>query len=182
MSVFASIGNVIKKDQYGVIWFGLLYLAVLLTKWGYLNPMLMQGDNCFACVIALIVLMAMLIPLLLTTLWILWGKKPKKGVLFLFILCMATLGCAVILKFAAQKLISKLYYTGFLNWQESQLGYLFEDFIPHSVGLFLATLMIYSMFRVAISSEFRDRKVIVALSIALLLMSSSLLVLGLILY
>jgi len=174
--------NFIKKDRFGVIWFALLYLAVLLTKWLYLSPLIKENEDCYVCVIAILMALALIIPLLLTALWVLWSEKLGKGVFFLFLMSVSTLGCAFLVELLSQFIVSKLYYGGVLVWQESQLSFLFDDFLPHAAGLFLATLMIYTTARIAASSEFVDRKMVISVSMILLAMSSALLVMGLLLY
>ncbi len=174
--------NLFKIDRFGVIWFALLYLAVLLTKWLYLSPVIAEKEECYVCVIGVLMGLALTIPLLMTTLWAVWPVKLEKGVFFLFVLSVSTLGCAYFVDLLSQTILSKLYYGGILAWQESQLSYLFDNFLPHSAGLFLATLMIYTTLRVAFSLEFVDRKMVIFVSVLLLLMSSSLLVIGLLLY
>jgi len=174
--------NLIKQDRFGVIWFALLYLAVLLFKWLYLSPVTTENEDCYICVLAILMTLALIIPLLMTALWLLWSEKLGKGVFFLFIMSVSTLACAFLVDLLSQLIVSKLYYAGFLAWQESQLSYLFDDFLPHAAGLFLATLMIYTTVRIAISAEFTDRKMVISVSMILLAMSSTLLVMGLLLY
>ena len=174
--------NIIKMDRFGVLWFAILYTAVLLTKWAYLSPVIQENEDCYLCVIAILIGLALIIPLIMTALWELWSEKLGKGLFFLFIMCVTSLGCAFLMDLASKVVIGKLYYGGILAWDDAQLSYLFEDFLHHCAGLFLATLMIYTTFRIAISSEFIDRKIMISVSLILLAMSSSLLVIGLLLY
>jgi len=174
--------NIIKMDRFGVLWFAILYTAVLLTKWAYLSPVIQENEDCYLCVIAILIGLALIIPLIMTALWELWSEKLGKGLFFLFIMCVTSLGCAFLMDLASKVVIGKLYYGGILAWDDAQLSYLFEDFLHHCAGLFLATLMIYTTFRIAISSEFVDRKMVISVSLILLAMSSSLLVIGLLLY
>jgi len=174
--------NLLKMDRFGVIWFAILYLAVLLTKWLYLSPVIKENEDCYLCVIAILMGLALIIPLIMTALWELWSEKLGKGLFFLFIMCVTTLACAFLMDLSSKVVLSKLIYGGLLSWQESQLSYLFDDFLHHCAGLFLATLMIYTTLRIAISAEFVDRKMVISVSMILCAMSSGLLVIGLLLY
>lgn len=182
MNVLQSTIDTIRKDQFGVLWFGFLYAAVLAVKWIYINPEISGGTSCVICAIVVLWLLAVFLSLLLTALWILWDTKAVKGVTFIFVLGMSAICSAAFMNFLSQKIFAKLYYSGLLNWQESHITYLFDDFLKHSSGLYLATLLLYSMIRIAISRQFKNRKAVVAFSLYFSMVSSALLFLGLKLY
>jgi hypothetical protein len=173
----------LKKDPFGVIWFALLFIAVMIAKWWYLQPPAISTDDCLVCVTALIVIMAIVITLLLTLFWILWtAKRQKKNIVFLFLICLGVLGCTALLDFASQKLFGRLYYMGLLHWQAADITYLLDDFLRHSAGLYLGVLMAYAMARIAVDSGFEPRKYVIPINFVFIGVAAFLLLVGLVLY
>lgn len=171
------------KDPFGVTWFSLLFVAVLITKWWYLAPPAIGAQNCLWCVTVLTVAVAALITLLLTFFWMLWlAKRQKKNILFLFMICLGVIGCTALLDIISQELFSQLYYRGFLNWQETEVTYLLDDFLRHSTGLYLGTLMVYAMVRIAIDSGFSPRKYVIPINFIFIGVAAFLLLVGVVLY
>lgn len=171
------------KDPFGVTWFSLLFVAVLIAKWWYLAPPAIGAQNCLWCVTALMVFIAALITLLLTLFWILWlAKRQKKNILFLFMICLGVIGCTALLDVISQKLFSHLYFRGFLNWAEADVTYLLDDFLRHSTGLYLGMLMVYAMLRIAIDADFSPRKYIVPINFIFIGVAAFLLLVGVVLY
>lgn len=182
MSVFQSTIDTFRKDQFGVLLFSLLYVETLVVKWIYIDPAKVGYASCVICAITVLWLLAVFLSLIQTALWILWDTKAAKGVTFVFVSGAGAVCCAVFMNFLSQKIFAKLYYSGLLNWQESHINYLFDDFLKHSSGLYLATLVLYSMIRITISRQFKNRKAVVAFSLYFSMVSSALLFLGLKLY
>lgn len=182
MSVFQSTIDTFRKDEFGVLLFSLMYVAALIAKWIYIDPAKPGYASCVICAMAVLWLLAIFLTLILTALWILWDTKAANGVKFIFVLGVGAVCCAVFMNYLSQKVFAKLYYSGLLNWQESHVNYLFDDFLKHSSGLYLATLVLYSMIRIAMSRQFNNRKAVVAFSLYFSMVSSALLFLGLKLY
>ena len=171
------------KDPFGVTWFSLLYLALIITKWWYIAPPAIDNQNCLACVVAIVFVMAVTITLLLTAFWILWtSKRQKKALLFLFLICLGVIGCTALLDVATQAVFGKLYYSGMLSWNAADLSFLLDDFLHHASGLYLGVLMVYSMLRIAISSEFEQRKFVIPINLFFAGVAGFLLFIGVKLY
>lgn len=179
----SSIVEFFRKDPFGVIWFSLAYLGVLIAKWWYLQPPSFNANACLACVIAIVMVLAISITFLISLFWIMWSAKQQaKGIVFLFLICLAVLGCTALLDFSSKKLFSQLYFSGFLNWQETDVSFLLDDFLRHCAGIYLGVLMVYAMARIAVSNEFVQRKFVVPINIFFIGISSFLLFIGIMLY
>ena len=171
------------KDPFGVTWFSILFVAALIAKWWYVNPPAISEQSCLACVTALMVVIAVVISLPLTAFWILWlGKRQKKSILFVFLICVLILACTALLDFANKEIFSQLYYRGMLRWDETDITYLLDDFLRHSAGLYLGVLMIYAMLRIAFDPGFSPRKYIIPINIIFIGVASFLLLIGIMLY
>jgi hypothetical protein len=172
-----------KQDPFGVTWFAIMYVIVLVAKWWYIEPPKIDPLSCLACVTTLEVILAVAISLVMTLFWILWlGKGQNKNLVFLFLNCLLVLGCTGLLDVASQAVFSKLYYLGFLKWQESDVTYLLDDFLHHNAGLFLGVLMIYAMLRIAVDPGFTPRKYVIAINLAFIGVGSFLMLMGVVLY
>lgn len=173
----------LKKDPFGVTWFTVLFVAVMIAKWWFLQPPAISADNCLVCVTIVLVVMAILITLLLALFWVLWtGKRQKKNILFLFLICLGVIGCTALLDFTSQELFGRLYFKGLLHWQETDITYLLDDFLRHSSGLYLAVLMTYAMLRIALDSDFEPRKYVIPINFIFIGVAAFLLLVGMVLY
>ena len=172
-----------QKDPFGITWFTILYVAVLITKWWYLEPPAIDPQSCLACVAVLEVILAVIITLLITVFWILWlAKRQNKNLLFLFLICLLVIGCTGLLDVASQEFFSQLYYRGFLRWQGVDVTYLLDDFLRHAAGLYLGVLMIYTMLRIAFDPGFTPRKYVITINIAFIGVAAFILLMGVVLY
>lgn len=167
------------KDHFGVFLVSLLFVAALVTKWQYINPAKLGDQSCMICAVFILWCLTVPITLLLTVLWNLWERQFDNGISLVLILCFGVLGCTLLMDYISGIIFAKLYYVGVLEWQESHVNYLFDDFIHHSAGIYLATLMFYTMLRVIFKKHIANRKIVVALGIYFSIVSGSLLVLGL---
>ncbi|MCG6969594.1 MAG: hypothetical protein LJE85_07495 [Gammaproteobacteria bacterium] len=171
------------KDPFGVTWFSLLFLAVLIAKWWYIDPPAISAESCLGCVTAILIIMAALTTAIISLFWILWrGKRQKKNLLFLFLICVLVLVCTGLLNMVSQEVFSQIYYRGFLRWQETDITYLLDDFLHHAAGLYLAVLMTYAMLRIAFDPGFSPRKYIIPINIVFILVAAFLLLVGILLY
>ncbi len=171
------------KDPFGVTWFTIMYLAVLIAKWWYIGPPEISAQSCLGCVTAIMVFLAVLVTLVISVFWILWvAKRQKKNILFLFLITLLILGCTALLDFASQEIFSQLYYRGLLGWQETDVTYLLDDFLRHCVGIYLGVLMIYAMLRIAVDPGFAPRKYIIPINIIFIGVAAFLLLMGIMLY
>ena len=171
------------KDPFGVTWFALLFIAVLIAKWWYIAPPAISAQSCLGCVAAVLIVLSALVTFIISLFWMLWqAKRQKKNLLFLFLICLLVLVCTALLDFFSQEIFSQLYYRGFLRWQETDITYLLDDFLRHSAGLYLGVLMIYAMLRIAFDPGFSPRKYIIPINIAFILVAAFLLLMGVVLY
>jgi hypothetical protein len=178
-----SIVAFFQKDPFGVTWFMIFYIAVLIAKWWYIEPPEIDPQSCLACATILEILMAMGVTVLISLFWILWlAKRQKKNLLFLFLICLAVIGCTGLLDVASQEIFSRLYFHGFLKWQGADVTYLLDVFLRHNAGLYLGVLMVYAMLRMAIDPEFSPRKYVVSINLAFAGVGSFLLLMGVVLY
>lgn len=172
-----------QKDPFGVTWFMIFYVAILITKWWYVEPPEIDPQSCLACVTVLEIIMAAMFTLLISLFWVLWiGKRQNKNLLFLFLICLLVIGCTGLLNVASQEFFSQLYYHGFLKWQGTDVTYLLDVFLRHNAGLYMGVLMIYAMLRIAIDSEFTPRKYVIPINLAFAGVGSFLVLMGVILY
>ncbi|KPJ92570.1 MAG: hypothetical protein AMJ53_09090 [Gammaproteobacteria bacterium SG8_11] len=171
------------KDPFGVTWFTLLFIAVLIAKWWYIDPPAISAQSCLACVTALMVVFAIVVTLLISVFWILWiAKRQKKNLLFLFLITVLILACTALFDFVSQEAFSQLYYRGFLPWHEMDVTYLLDDFLRHSAGLYLGVLVIYAMLRIAFDPGFAPRKYVIPINLAFIAVAAFLLLMGIMLY
>lgn len=179
----SSIVTLLKKDPFGALGVGVLFAAILIAKWWYLDPPEISAQSCLGCVTALMVVLAIITTLIITLFWNLWiGKGQKKSILFLFLICVLILACTALLDFASQELFSRLYYRGFLSWQETDITYLLDVFLRHSSGLYLGVCMIFAMLRIAFDPGFEPRKYIIPINIIFIAVAAFLLLMGIVLY
>jgi hypothetical protein len=167
------------KDQFGVFLVSLLFVAALVMKWQYINPAKLGDQSCMICAVFILWCLSVPITLLLTVLWNFWERQFDNGFSLVLILCFGVLCCTVLMDYTSGIIFAKLYYVGVLEWQESHVNYLFDDFIHHSAGIYLATLMLYTMMRVIFKKRIANRKIVVAMGIYFSIVSGSLLVLAL---
>lgn len=171
------------KDPFGVTWFTLLFIAVVVAKWWYIDPPAISEFSCLGCVVTVQVILAAFITGIISLFWILWlGKRQKKNLLFLFLICILALGCTALLDFASREIFSQLYYRGFLRWEEADITYLLDDFLHHAAGLYLGVLMIYAQLRIAFDPGFSPRKYVIPINVAFIGVAAFLLLMGIVLY
>jgi hypothetical protein len=172
-----------QKDPFGITWFTILYIAILVAKWWYVDPPEIDPQSCLACVTILEVILAALVSVLITVFWILWlAKRQKKNLVFLFLVCVLVIGCTGLLDVASQAFFSQLYYQGFLRWQETDVTYLLDVFLLHNAGLYMGVLMAYAMLRIALDPGFAPRKYVIPINLAFIGVASFLLLMGVVLY
>jgi len=178
----ASGGNIFSKDPFGTIWLALVFLVMLIGKWFVLSPGDPQDSNCVGCVVAVLWIMAILVSALMSLFWILWIQKFEKGTSFVFFLSIFSVVSAVIYYEFAVFVMGKLFYGGSLNWQESQASFLLDEFVPHSVGLFLVSMVLYSAVRMLFCRDLVDKPLVYSFSAILIVAVAPITYLGLWLY
>jgi hypothetical protein len=172
-----------QKDPFGVTWFALLLLAVLIAKWWYIAPPQIDAGNCLGCVVAVFMGLSVVITALLSLFWVLWtAKRQLKGIVFVFLIALGVIGCAALVDFLAQELFNRMYVAGLLDWQATDITYLLDDFLHHSAGLYLGVLMIYAMARIALSPQFEHRKYVIPINGIFIVVAGALLYIGIMLY
>lgn len=172
-----------RKDPVGVVWFLISFSILLIAKWWFLQPKLVNEQNCLVCVLAILLLLSVLITLILSLFWALWEtKRQQKGVIFLFLFSLGILFCTFLFDLFTQGIFSQLYYGGILRWQEAEISFLMDDFLKHSTGLYLAVLMMYSMARIAVCKTFVNRKYVLFMNSVFFLAATILLFMGMFLY
>jgi len=174
--------SIFSKDPFGLVWLVLIYLCVMVAKWWFISPANADDNNCVACVVAVIWLIAIVVNLALVLFWIGWSKKYEKGLMFVFFLSLLCLILAGVDYYVVQFVVGKLFYGGVLNWQESQASELIDIFVPHSVGLLLVTSMFYSMLRVVVSRDLVEKPLVYTYAAILILTTGPLYLLGTLLY
>jgi len=174
--------NVFSKDPFGVTWLALFFLAILITKWFILSPGNPEDGNCVGCVVAVLWVMAVLVSLLMGLFWIIWAQKFAKGASFVFFLVLFCLFSTALYYQFTDFVMRKLFYGGSLNWQEAQATYLLDEFVPHSVGLFLVSMVFYIAIRVIFCRNLTDKGLVYIFSTILVLAVTPLTYLGLWLY
>jgi hypothetical protein len=182
MTVIQNITNILRKDQFGVLWFSFMYAAVLVGKWWYFEETKPGEGGCLLCVVIVLWLLALVFGMLLTAVWVLWETKGGKTVSMVFVLMLIALASAVMFDVGAQKIIAKLYHAGWIGWAEAEATYLFEVMLHHAAGLYLACLVLYTGLRVAFSSSFTDRRTVVPVGLIFVGTATLLLFIGVILY
>jgi hypothetical protein len=177
-----SQSGILSKDPYGVIWMGLIYLGVLISKWWYFSPANPEDNNCVACVVAVAWILSILIFTLLSIFWVLWSKKYQKGITFAFFLGLLCLILVILDYYAVQFVVGKLFYGGSLRWEETQASYLIDTFIPHTIGLLVITSVLYTMIRVFICRDLVEKPLVFTFGAILVLAVLPLFYIGLKLY
>jgi len=178
-----SVVDFFRKDPFGVTWFMIFYVAVLISKWWYIEPPTIDPQSCLICVTILEIILAMMVTVLVSLFWILWlAKGQKKNLLFVFLISVLVIGCTGLLDVASQEFFSQLYYLGMLRWQAADVTYLLDDFLRHNAGLYLGLLTAYAMARIAIDPEFSPRKYVVSINLAFAGVASFLVLMGVALY
>ena len=152
--------GILSKDPYGLIWMGLIYLAVLISKWWYFSPANPEDNNCVACVVAVVWILSILIFTLLSIFWVLWSRKYEKGITFAFFLGLLCLILVILDYYAVQFVVGKFFYGGSLRWEETQASYLIATFIPHTIGLLVITSVLYTMMRVFICRDLVEKPLV----------------------
>jgi hypothetical protein len=178
-----SVVGFFQKDPFGVLWFSLAFLGVLIAKWWYVQPPSISPENCLGCVVAIFVVVAVAVTFLLSVFWVLWtAKRQPMGLVFLFLIGLGVVGCAALVDVLAQQLFSQLYFRGMLNWEGTEVTFLLDDFLHHNAGLYLGVLMIYTMVRIAVCPDFEHRKYVIPINIIFILVAAFLLYIGIMLY
>ncbi|WP_455220306.1 hypothetical protein [Kaarinaea lacus] len=177
-----SQSGIFSKDPYGLLLMGLLYLAVLVSKWWYFSPDNLEGNNCVACVIAVVWILSMLVFTLLSLFWVLWSRKYQKGITFAFFLGLLCLILVIVDYYVVEFVIGKLFYGGSLRWEEAQASELLDSFIPHNIGLLAITSVLYSMLRVFICRDLVEKPLVFTFGAILVLSVIPLFYIGLKLY
>lgn len=171
------------KDPFGLTWFTLLLVAVLIAKWWRINPPAISEPSCLGCVTAIAVAIAALVTSIISLFWVLWrAKRQKKNILMVFLITLLVLGCTALFDVTSHEILGRLYYRGWLPWEEADITYLLDDFLPHSAGLYLGVLMVYAMARIAFDSGFSPRKYIIPINAVFAAAASFLLFMGILLY
>lgn len=178
----SASSSILSKDPFGLVWLGLLYLAVLVAKWWYISPDSQQDGNCVGCVVFITWFLSLLVSVLLSMFWIFWTEKSQKNNLFIFIINVIVILCTVIVYKFDLYVIAKLYYAGSLNWQEAQAQELFDSFVPHVVGLYMVTALIYSMLRVVVCRDLEEKFMTVGYGVVMILVTVPLVYIGLVMY
>ena len=173
---------ILQKDQFGSLWLSLLFLAVLISKWFVLSPVEIEGEPCVACVVALIWAMMLSASILITTVWTLWTDKVEKGIGLMFALLGSILGIVWLIGIFTRGIVEKFYQSGVLYWPEASVTFLVDDMVNHSIGLFLATAVIYAMLRLMFCKDLSEKKIVIPISLCVALAASGLLFLGIKLY
>jgi hypothetical protein len=172
-----------QKDPFGITWFTILYVVVLIAKWWYVEPPEIDPQSCLACATIFEVILAALVSAVITLFWVLWlAKRQSKNIVFLFLVCILVIGCTGLLDVASQQLFSQLYYHGLLRWQAADATYLLDVFLNHNAGLYLAVLMVYAMVRIAVDPGFSPRKYVIPINLAFIGVACFLLLMGVVLY
>jgi len=164
-----SESSLLSKDPYGLIWVALIYLALMGVKWWFFSPKEADDTSCVACAVAVIWLVSVLLHTSLIFYWVGWSKSNVKGPLFVFILSVLCLILAIVDFYLMKFILNKLLYAGVLNWQESQAFYLFDVFVPHSIGLLLITTIAYSMVRVLFCRDLVQKPLVYTFVVIVLL-------------
>jgi len=178
----ASGGNILSKDPFGTTWFALLFLGMLIGKWFVLSPGNPDDNNCVGCVVAVLWTLGILVSVLASLFWILWAQKFEKGTSFVFFLSILGIFSSVIYYQFAEFVMGKLFYGGSLNWQDAHASYLLDELVPHSVGLFLVSMVIYAALRVVFCRDLVDKPLVYSFSAILLVAVTPITYLGLWLY
>lgn len=177
-----SESGLLGKDPYGLVWLGLVYLAVLISKWWYFSPADPADNNCVACVVAVVWFLSVLLFVPLSLFWVFWSRKYEKGITFAFFLGLFCLILSILGYYAAEFVIGKLFYGGSLRWDETQASYLLDTFVPHTIGLLVITSMLYTMLRVFICRDLVEKPLVFTFGAILVLAVIPLFYIGLKLY
>ena len=180
-----SSSSILSKDPYGLIWVALLFLSVLIAKWLFISPPDAQTtglESCVLCVIFIVWFLSVLVSVLLMFFWILWSEKFSKSPLFVFIINVVIIVVALSAYKFVDYVVGKLFYSGVLRWQETQATYLFDEMLPHSMGLFLLVAILYSMVRILFCRELENRGFTITYSVLMALFAIPLMILGVWLY
>lgn len=177
-----ALVELIKLDQYGVLWFGLIFLAVMIARWMFVQPLVLEGEGCVLCVLLLLWLMSMGVALINPALWYVWTERAEKNIGLMFALPASAIACAFMINIIGRVVLQKLYHAGWLTWPETQLTFLLDDMVSHVAGLFLGTAVIYGMVRLIICKDLLDKKMVIPLSLGIVLATCGLMLLGIKLY
>jgi len=177
-----SDSGILSKDPYGLIWLGLIYLGVLISKWWYFSPANPEDNNCVACVVAVTWILSMLVFVFMSLFWVIWSRKYQKGITFAFFLGLLCLILVIVDYYVVEFVVRKLFYGGSLRWEESQASYLLDAFIPHTIGLLVITSVLYSMLRVFICRDLVEKPLVFTFGVILVVSVIPLFYIGLKLY
>lgn len=178
----SSGDSILSKDPFGLLWFGLLFLAVLVAKFWFISPPAPEDTSCYACAVGVMWIMTVLVFSLMTFLTILWSRKFEKGTAFVFVMCMMCVVCAVIDYNVALFVVRKLFYGGALSWDEANAEFLFNDFVPHTIALALVVSVFYTMVRIILSKDIVERNLVYTFGGIMILTTLPLMYLGIMLY
>ena len=177
-----TVSGIMQKDPFGILIFVILFAAALIVKWWVLSPSYVESGNCVACVVTASVVMAVLSSFLLMAFWIFWSDRFPLGMGFYFSLIGMGLVCALLYHKLSRIVISKLYYSGNLNWVEAQASDLLDQLVYHNAGLYLAVLVAYISIRMLFVRAIDNKLPVITTSLALLGTASLLLFIGLKMY
>ncbi len=182
MNALQAITDIIRKDQFGILWFSLMFVAVLLGKWFLIESIDVGVGSCLFCVVVVLWLLALLFSILPMAVWLLWETKGGKSTSMVFVLVIMALASAVLFDVASEKIVTKLYHVGWIHWADTHVTYLLEDLVHHAAGLYLGCLVLYTGLRVTFSNSFADRGTVIPVALIFTGTASLLLFIGVVLY
>lgn len=173
-----TVGSLLTRDPFGVLWVTLLFVAVLIGKWWFITPQYAVADNCLLCVVVIDAIVAVLCGLLLMAFWIAWTDRAEIGMGFYFALITIGLLATALYHKLTAIITSKLYFAGSLSWNDTQANELLDQVIHHNSGFFLAILMAYIAIRMPLVRSIPNKWPVIGTSLALLGCTALLLLLG----